>query len=149
MRCARLLIFAILPLLTGCTAAILRTGFDTRQLETREDVRREFGDPDSNGEQDGHPFDDIHTRRKVKQRMDAWVAECGSAATFGLFDLVGVPASLTQIAYRSVAGQDLRFVYDSNGKLTHVLRDGEPAGEYPRPGQGLTPSTKKTEVTQP
>lgn len=144
MRYAQVLLLLVMPLVTGCTAAILRSGVDTLELKTREDVRREFGTPDSSGQIAESSFDEFNTRRIVAMHREAWVAEHASVFTLGLFDIIGVPAMLVQAGYLKLAGQDLRVVYDSAGNVISVHVDGESPEFGARSKKDLKPPAKET-----
>jgi hypothetical protein len=111
---------------TGCAALIAGSGQDLADLKDRTEVHAVFGPPAAAGEDDGQPFEEYTTRRKISDpRSIGPGMAMVYGATFGLYDLIGVPYELYLTGRRTVQGQRLRFTFDVDGQVIAVGFDGE------------------------
>jgi hypothetical protein len=139
MRAVILVAVGVLLPSAGCAYRLAESGTDLGTLETREQVRAEFGPPAASGTADGQAFEDFRTRRKVADsHQHVYAAHLLSGYTYGLAEVMLLPGECFGVAARTILGQDLRFVYDEAGRVTAVLRDGEyivgdPRGHLGRP----------------
>jgi len=125
MRKICLTLIAGVLLTSGCSVYIAESGSDLSKLTTREQVQEEFGKPCASGETEGQPFEDFRTRRKISEWYRSWALGNGIVFTFGLAEFIDFPAELMLLGRRTLFGQDVRFTYDSAGKVTRVYLDGE------------------------
>ena len=123
MRLSCLVLIASATVLTsGCSMLIARSGKDVSNLTTRDDVHREFGEPDQTGVAEGHPYEDYWTRRK---KMTSDCLSLGLGMTYGTFELIAFPVELWSLSKGTVLGKNLRFAYDDQGRVMRVFLDGE------------------------
>jgi hypothetical protein len=121
-----LLLFAIVSLFcNGCSFFIAQSGKDTTQLTTREQVRQEFGKPELSSTENDKDFDDFRFHGKVANEAKADNYRMAFAVTFGLGELLTFPVELFETGRDLMAGQDIRFYYDQNGRTSECLVNGE------------------------
>jgi hypothetical protein len=138
MRCASLILIATTTLLSnGCAALIARSGEHLGTLTTREKVHEKFGEPLARGTVEeqpregypfptlGLPFEEFRTRRKIAEPSRSASLGMSAVMTFGLGELIMFPYELYLLGNRTLLGQDIRFVYDSAGTVTHYHLAGE------------------------
>ncbi|MBV9121755.1 MAG: hypothetical protein JO112_00160 [Planctomycetes bacterium] len=142
VRNAYLLLMTSTLSFTGCSLLIARSGMDLQTLTTREEVHHKFGPPLATGTIDGHPFEDFHTRRKISEpeRSAGW--SMGLAMTWGLVEFYLFPHEVYLLGRRTFLGQDIRFTYDSAGKVATVFLEGEKfwfpkSPEHPEPASEI------------
>jgi YD repeat-containing protein len=125
MRWPFLLFAAVVLLPSGCSVFVAQTGTDLSQFHTRDQVRQEFGTPDSEGDP-AEPCDVFVTHRKIASSDLSHQDEAPAYfLTFGFYELYAFPRELYYTTKRSTAGQELRFAYDGAGNVTRITRDGE------------------------
>lgn len=125
MRVAILLFVGSTFPTTGCSALVAVSGTDPASLTTREQVHAKFGTPTATGLEDGNPFEEYWTRRKIAENrkfLDLW---SGAGFTLGFGELIQFPQELCIAGTRSLLGQTLRFVYDDAGNVTAITHEGE------------------------
>src|SRR5207248_186044 len=110
----------------GCTVFLTSSGKDLGTLETRDQVRREFGQPTATGISEGHPYEDFLSYRKIAEPEKGTYLVMGDIATLGLGELVWFPTELYRVSCRSIRGQTIRFTYDESGNVTGARLDGQP-----------------------
>ena len=127
MRSACLLLIASTPLLGGCSCLVASSGKDLRLLTTKGEVRAQMGEPTRSGVVEGKAFDEYRTRRKISEEGTVRMAGAGMgfAMTFGASELITFPVELCTAGGRTLMGQDVRFVYDAEGKVTERFLDGK------------------------
>jgi hypothetical protein len=126
MRLVYLVSIASTAILTsGCSSLIARSGKDLSKLTTREEVHREFGEPDKIGAVGGYACEDYCSRRKISEPVRSNSLGLGFAMTFGTAELVAFPMEICFFSRRTVLGQSLRFAYEDNGQVMRVFLDGE------------------------
>jgi hypothetical protein len=120
-----LLVASLLPS-AGCSWLIASSGINLETLPTREQVQAEFGSPRASGEVEGKPYEDYRTHRKISE---GYYRNEGFAMfyvmTLGFGEFVLFPCEVGSTAKQVLVGQNLRFIYDENGKVKEVRRDGE------------------------
>ena len=124
MRAALFLLAASLVSSAGCSWWVISRGTDLSKLPTREQVQAVFGPPRASGEVEGKSYEDFRTHRKIADFNLEGVLMV-DAGTLGLAELYCFPCAVFIAAKQSIAGQNLRFIYDENGKVKEVRRDGE------------------------
>jgi YD repeat-containing protein len=109
---------------------IASCGKDLSPLETKADVRAQLGDPVAIGVEDGAPFEEYRTRRKISRSGAPPYCGPGYAMlgimTCGTVELILVPYELYLVGSGALLGQRLRFTYDTADRVTRVTLDGEP-----------------------
>jgi YD repeat-containing protein len=125
MRCGRLIIIALLLPSCGCSALIADGGKDLSPIKTREQIRTEFGNPDESGQTTEEAFDTYHTRRKVSEQIRSWQVGMGVVMTYGLAEVLLFPNEVYLLTRRTALGQELKFFYDSSGRVIRIHLDGE------------------------
>ncbi|VTS07650.1 hypothetical protein [Tuwongella immobilis] len=121
-------VVAVVPL--GCSALVVSAGYQLNQLANRDQVHQKFGSPVSIEETDGKISDEFTTHRKIARPHESIYFVMGSVSTFGFGELIFFPQQLYHAAKRSIVGQKLRFTYDSEGRVTKIVLDGD---HYPVP----------------
>ena len=116
----------------GCSILIAESGKDLSPLQTREQVRAEFGTPDTFGENADGPYECFQTRRKVAENFRGMSINMGLAFTYGLGEALFFPAEVFRLASTIAVGRELRFEYDENGRIKKVLLDGDDTVDLPR-----------------
>ncbi|MBA4068017.1 MAG: hypothetical protein C0501_30795 [Isosphaera sp.] len=150
MRTAVLFAVGAMLLTNGCAYKIAASGTDLGTLETREQVQAKFGPPVVTGVTGGKAFEDFRTRRKVAESgHHVFAAELASGYSLGLLEVVLLPTECVGVAARTILGQDLRFVYDEDGQVTAVLRDGEYIVGDPQPRLGQPATTPRRSPRTP
>jgi hypothetical protein len=110
----------------GCSALIAYSGENVGKLANREQVRESLGTPCKSRDDNGHRFDEYHTRRKIAEPNVAGVNFILGVESLGVLELWMFPSTLCQWTWTTLAGQDLRFEYGTNGEVERVLIDGMP-----------------------
>ena len=120
-------------LCSGCSVMIAESGKDLRTLKTREQVRKQFGEPVASGTTNGESFEEYHTHQKIAvNEMQADALSMGIAMTYGLGELYAFPDQLYLLGRNTIIGQDIRVTYDSAGKVTSFrtsLKKSEPSSD--------------------
>jgi hypothetical protein len=119
-----LLIFSCSFWSSGCSAGIAFCGEDVKKLTTKDEVRESLGKPDQCVEADGGGSDEYHTHMKISEPTVAGVSFIMGVETFGLFELVGFPYVMCETVWRTLVGQDLQFVYGSDGQVVEIRLNG-------------------------
>lgn len=125
MRHALLSVVALVPLITGCAAELALSGKDLSGLTSREQVHEQFGTPIAGGPEKAGGFEQFRTRRKISDVGRAQRLGLGFCMLYGVPEIVYFPLELCRIGKHTVLGQDLRFCYDSAGRVSAVYLDGE------------------------
>jgi len=131
MRWAGVLLILSIPLSSGCSLLIARSGKDLSALTTREKVRAEFGEPSTSGIVDGKTYDEYHTRRKIYDPMFYNELYMAVGMSCGLFEPIAFPLALYDLGSNTITGQELRFVYRADGTVSDVSLDGNHTGYQP------------------
>ena len=67
MRYSHLIfVIALLPC-AGCTAVFTESGKNLAKFATRDQVRRDFGEPTTVGISEGQPYEEFRTRYKIAE----------------------------------------------------------------------------------
>jgi YD repeat-containing protein len=103
---------------------IAGSGKDLNKLTTRAEVQRDFGTPVASGTEEGKPYDEFRTHRKISDNAAAQVYGMG-AVFFGLPEVVFFPMEVCRVSWQTIAGQTLRFTYDEQGNVKSVKNNGE------------------------
>jgi hypothetical protein len=125
MSYKRLPLLALLMQLSGCSVFIAESGKDLRSVTTREQVQEEFGTPTESGEEIDGPFETYHTRRKISESLRGHCLDMGLTMTLGLGELFALPKELCVLARKTILGQDVKFHYDSSGRVSRIYLDGD------------------------
>jgi hypothetical protein len=125
MRLSLALIAIATALMCGCSSLIAHSGKDLSKLTTREEVHREFGEPEKIGVVGDYACEDYTTRRKISEPWRSNSQGMGFAMTFGALELVNFPMEVYLLCSRTVMGESVRFAYDDTGKVMRVFLDGE------------------------
>lgn len=118
-------LLASLVFCSGCSVFIARTGAKLNELTTREQVHQKFGKPTLTGVNGEDDFEVFQTRRKIAHDLRAAGYGMGFAMTFGLTEFIGFPREIYCLGTSAVLGQQLRFEYDSTGRITNISLDDE------------------------
>jgi hypothetical protein len=122
----KLLLFAMSAFsLSGCSFFVARSGKDVGELTTREQVLKEFGKPTSSSTEDDKEFDEFRYHGKVANEPKADEYRAAFALTLGLGEFFIFPLSVFETGRDFVAGQEIRFYYDQNGRTSECLVNGE------------------------
>ena len=124
MHTVFLSLIAMLPFLTDCSAYIAKAGKDLRTFETRDQVRAQFGRPTETGTSVGQEYEEFRTHRKIADEHESDTLELMSAWTHRTSELIMVPIELALTAAQTVSGRDVRFWFDSSGRVIAVFLDG-------------------------
>jgi hypothetical protein len=121
-----LLPFAILALSSsGCSFFLAGAGKDVSELTTREQVRKEFGKPTIISSEDDKEFDEFRFHGKIANDSKADEYRAAMAMTLGLGEFLTFPLAVFETGRDFVAGQEIRFYYDENGRTSECLVNGE------------------------
>jgi hypothetical protein len=94
-------------------------------LKTREQVHESLGTPSKSGTDDiGYPFDEYHTHWKTSEPKAAGATLILGAYTLGLMEMWFFPLRVYESAWTIVFGDDLRFLYDSDGSVEIIAING-------------------------
>jgi hypothetical protein len=104
----------------------MRSGTDVSKVENQSQVRERFGTPDSSSEDERGGIDVYRTRRKIDEEFRATTSGELWAMMFGTLEFLAFPEELYRLGRGTLLGQELRFSYDSSGKVTDIDLDGEP-----------------------
>ena len=107
----------------GCSIMIAGSGVDPCTLKTKEEVHKQFGKPRSSGEICGIHFENYRTRQKLTHALRQHCAAFGFVMTYGLVEFYAFPHELYLLGRNTLFGQDLRFKYDSDGKVIGLVID--------------------------
>lgn len=122
------LLLALLSLLqSGCAAMIASRGAELDNLKTKEDVHARFGHPVESGITKDIPFETFRSRSAFRNPMRASAYMMAFGMTLGLSEIISTPLELYQLGRGRLVGHDLRFTYDSTGKVRNATVDGESA----------------------
>jgi hypothetical protein len=124
MRPALLLLIATASLAGGCSSLVAVSGTDLDKLATREEVRKEFGEPNATGHEDGRAYDDFLTYRKLTDRFNADAYARWFVLTCGYSEFITFPVELVRVGYLAAMGQIIRVYYDDEGVVTTRFLDG-------------------------
>jgi hypothetical protein len=113
-------------LCSGCSVLIAESGKDLSTLKTREQVHKQFGEPVASGTTNDESFEVYHTHQKIADQADADYLSMGIAMTYGVGELVAFPCELYLLGRNTIIGRDIRFTYDSSGKVTSCPKKGYP-----------------------
>lgn len=80
---------------------------DLSHITTREEAHEVFGKPAATGHLGEEPFDEFFTYRKIADQDERIFLGTGD----------WLPKQLYVAARRSIRGQQLRFVYDAQGRV--------------------------------
>ncbi|QDT32832.1 hypothetical protein [Thalassoglobus polymorphus] len=99
----------------GCSALIANAGIDLEQIDTRELIVQEFGQPLSVHYTEDGTIESFHTRRKIAEPLKA----AGYCMEFGMLLGVYEPKSTAVevglFTWNSVIGRDFRILFDQSG----------------------------------
>jgi hypothetical protein len=97
-------------------------------LYTREEVEAALGKPTHVGEQDGKTFEEYETRRKIVEPgfLGATNIPMALGFSWGLAEFFLFPEQVWNVSKRTLLGQEIRFIYNQQGKVEQVLFDGDP-----------------------
>ena len=142
MRIACLLLVAFASVSSGCSAFIGSRGNDVTVLKTKDEVRAVFGEPVTNGVEEGQSFEEYRTRRKIAtfSRIYGEGYFMLLVATGGTSELVMTPIELYLMGKRTLLGQTIRVTYGATGYPCAHSLDGEslwPRGFRNRRNQGV------------
>jgi YD repeat-containing protein len=124
MRYASFALAAVLLPSTGCAAITDLSGTHVEKFKTKTEVQQEFGSPVSTGAENGQPYEEYHTRRKIAERWSGEGYVMLDTATLGLAELYMFPAALVRLTRNSITGRTVRFTYDEQGNVTDTRSDG-------------------------
>jgi hypothetical protein len=112
-------------LCTGCSSLIAYSGKNVGGLENRGQVRESFGTPSKSGTDDyGYEFDEYHTHRKTSEPNAAGARLILGVQTLGLLELWMFPVSIYESTWTTLFGDDLRFLYKSDGNVEIIQING-------------------------
>ncbi|HEV8062776.1 MAG TPA: hypothetical protein VGP68_23045 [Gemmataceae bacterium] len=150
MRSVYLLLSACALLSGGCSCMIAQSGKDLEPIVRRDQVHREFGEPQATGVTDGQTFDDYKTNLKISEPQRAADLSMSDAMTFGFEEFIAFPQELYLLCSRKMFGQTIRFTYNAEGNVTGVYLDDERIDFSPdrKWGQSIAPTAKVTPVQQ-
>ena len=121
---------------TGCGALLTQAGTNVSNIPTRDMVHQEFGKPSAAGVEDGHPYEDFVTYRKIAEPEAGEGLVILDLSTAFLAEAVLFPMELYLMTDHAIEGQKLHFTYDEKGNVVDIHRDGKPA--YKPPFNALT-----------
>ena len=125
MRCLYPVILAAVIPSSGCSCFLICSGKDLGVLATQEEVQKDFGSPVACGEEDGKSYEEFRTHQKISESWKQEYYLLGFAVTFGLGEVIWFPTEVYKATHRSIMGQTIRFVYDSQGYVKDVRLDGD------------------------
>lgn len=128
MRYALLLLVAPTLLTTGCSIYIAQAGKDVSHLRTRQDAHEEFGAPTAEGVEDGRPFEEFQTRRKVAEKFRGGTHSMALGMTLFLYEFYLFPRELCFLVKCGLAGQTVRMTYNPDGSVRSYSVDGRWGG---------------------
>jgi hypothetical protein len=147
----RLLLLALPALFfsTGCAAMVNSSGTKLRDLKTKTDVHKVFGQPKASGEIAGEQYEDFHTHRKIAPPFGNEGLVMIWVLTLGFSDVIFLPPQLIDASCEMIRGQNLRFCYAKDGTVMSIYIDGkrdtlsghpDDQGERtPEPSEPITP----------
>jgi YD repeat-containing protein len=109
----------------GCSSLVAISGKDVSQLASMDEVHREFGKPVATGVADSQDYEEFVTHSKIADPQRAGVLALGDLMTSGLMEFFLFPYQMAELGYTTVAGDKIRFCYDSQGNVTGVFLGGE------------------------
>jgi hypothetical protein len=124
MRYALLLLLAPTLLPTGCSIFVAQAGKDLSHVRTRQDAHAEFGPPAAQGVDDGKPFEEFRTRRKIAERFRAGTHSMALGMTMFLYELYLFPRELYFLAKCGLVGQTVQVTYNPDGSVCGMRIDG-------------------------
>jgi hypothetical protein len=110
----------------GCSVFWTRSGEDLSALQTRDQVRMEFGEPTFIEPANGSIYETFHTTRKISEQVRANELAAEISASYGFAEFVAFPGELVDNAYRILYGQTLCFRYDQRGNVLNVFLNDQP-----------------------
>jgi hypothetical protein len=119
------LLFCCCVSCTGCSSLIAYSGKDVGNLKTREQVHESLGTPSKSGTDGSYPFDEYHTHRKTSEPKAAGATLILGAYTLGLMEMWAFPLRVYESAWTIVFGDDLRFLYKSDGSVEIIQINGQ------------------------
>ena len=133
MRLTYLLLVIPLSLNSGCSVLIARSGKDLHNLATREQVHASLGEPAAAGIENGQPFEEYHTRRKISETdtLRVYALGMGIIYSYGVYELIAFPKELYLLGSRTLRGQTICVTYDGNGNVSGFYLDREPLISFP------------------
>jgi hypothetical protein len=137
MRIAYLLFLVPVAFSNGCAYMIAQSGIDLSEYKSKEAVHAEFGEPYESGSTEGVStkdqfvprnaafYEDYITRRKLSTPFTSVGYAMGLSITLGAIEPFLVAGQLFLISERTILGQKLRFVYDTEGNVLTFYLNGE------------------------
>jgi hypothetical protein len=110
---------------SGCSSLVAVSGKDVGELASMDQVHKEFGKPVATGAADGQDYEEFVTHSKIADPQRAGVLALGNMMTSGLMEVFFFPYEMAELAHTTVAGDTIRFCYDSQGSVTGVFLGGE------------------------
>lgn len=132
MRYALLLLLVPALMATGCSLFIAKAGEDISHIKTRGDAHAEFGPPTADGVDDGLPFEEFQTRRKISEPFRASTHSMALGMTMCLYEFYLFPRELYFLAKGGLVGRTVRVTYNPDGSI----RSGSIDGRWYGPGFG-------------
>jgi hypothetical protein len=121
------------------------SGKDLNKLETREQVYKKFGDPETTTKKDGFVVESYRTRQKIRDNSIRTASlGMGIVMTYGFGEFYLFPRELFILTRRTVLGQTISFAYDDDGDVKYATLDGEKVGWW-----GSADDRKKYRETHP
>lgn len=117
MRSLHLLVIFCLPLLSGCSVLIARSGSNIDSLQTQADVHAKFGTPNTLVATESGLVEEFRTRRKLANEMGGIGYGMEFCMLFGLTEPLNTLTEITWLGQTTLMGQDLRFEYDDLGAV--------------------------------
>ena len=106
-------------------ALVISSGKDLGALATREEVLEDFGTPVVCGEVDGKFYEEFRSHRKISESWRQPYDLFADSVTLGFAEVILFPSEVYIASRRSIMGQTIRFVYDSDGYVKSVQLDGK------------------------
>jgi hypothetical protein len=149
MRAVRLLLVATVTLAGGCSSMIARSGTDLFDYTTREEMRKEFGEPVKSGHEDGRAYEEFYSRRKLTDPWRVYSTGMALVFTFGLIEPIAFPYEVFRLGYTTAVGQQIRVYYEADGSVVSRHIDGEELTPCPWVHASRLPATPSSPTGTP
>jgi hypothetical protein len=125
------------------------SGTDLAALKDRSQVHGKFGIPVASGVIDGHEYEDFRSHRKIAEYWNGEYFIMGYWATLGFGEFIWLPTELYEAGRQIIVGQDIRFIYSTDGTVLEVFVNGEKDRWSGYRGIALSQETMSPDPTVP
>jgi hypothetical protein len=134
---------------SGCSAYLADSGQDLSKLTSQAQVHEAFGAPVAAGPS----CEEFTIHRKIAEPWKCEAITMLDINSIGLAELILLPHESCIAIWRSIKGQQVQFIYDTHGNVTHAYFDGQrvPQFDVPQPPSCARPPSAApvAETTSP